>query len=166
MAQDTMSFPCSISYYTIYQTMVGLGNLLGWEYCISSNRHLNLKHWKDGWSKVTWLSGWRVDSEPYTVNLAGRSYSHFARTEAYLGSKLILSYTKDENPVILSFSETRRDRSSSDAEETTSPTYQAHLRTFLAYLVFWQDLVEHCASFDVRHTLLDHFKFLFLQQLL
>ena len=122
------------------------------------------------------LEKWLVDSDmaQRMASGLGALYSQLTRsvipylasTEAYFGSKLILSYTEEENPIILSFSKTRRDRSTSDAEETTSPSYQAHLSTFLAYLVFWQDLIEHCASFDVRHTLLDHFKFLFLQQLL
>ena len=53
-----------------------------------------------------------------------------------------------------------------DAEATTSASYQAHLATFLAALVFWQDLLDHCTSAAVQQTLLDHFKYLFLQQLL
>ena len=69
-------------------------------------------------------------------------------------------------PPILAYSERSQARSSFDGEQTTSPSYQRHLSTFLAYLVFWQDILEHCTSTDVKQTLLDHFKYLFLQQLL
>ena len=53
-----------------------------------------------------------------------------------------------------------------DADTSTSTDFKAHLNTFLSYLAFWQDVLEHCSSSDVRQSLLDHFKFLFLQQLL
>ena len=81
-------------------------------------------------------------------------------------SKLVLSFAKDSIPAIVSFSEAPRPRTPPDAEKTTSPDFQAHLATFLSYLVFWQDILEHCSSDDVKQSLLDHFKFLFLQQLL
>ena len=80
--------------------------------------------------------------------------------------KLALSYTKDEIPTILAYSETLQLRAAVDAEETTSSEYQTHLATFLSSLVFWQDLLAHCTSADVKQTLLDHFQFLFLGQLL
>ena len=66
----------------------------------------------------------------------------------------------------MAYSESIQARASFDGEDTTSPNYQGHLSTFLAYLVFWQDILEHCTSAEVKQTLLDHFKFLFLQQLL
>ena len=53
-----------------------------------------------------------------------------------------------------------------DAELTGSPDFQASLMTFLSYLAFWQDILEQCPSEDVKLTLLEHFKLLFLQQLL
>ena len=67
---------------------------------------------------------------------------------------------------MLSLADRIESESVSGAAETTSPEYQTHLATFLASLVFWQDLLEHCTSIDIKHTLLDHFQFLFLQQLL
>ena len=69
-------------------------------------------------------------------------------------------------PSILFFSERLKAEHAPDAEVTTSLEYQAHLGTFLASLIFWQDLLEHCASIDVKQTLLDHFQYMFLQQLL
>jgi hypothetical protein len=52
------------------------------------------------------------------------------------------------------------------AENLYSPHLQGHLETFLSYLTFWQDVLEHCRSLNVRQTLLDHLQVLFLQQLL
>ena len=53
-----------------------------------------------------------------------------------------------------------------DAISFFSDDFQSHMVTFLSYLTFWQDVLEHCRSTDVRHTLIDHFQVLFLQQLL
>lgn len=83
-----------------------------------------------------------------------------------LSRKLALKYPEGETPPILTFSERLEAEIPADAEATTSMEYQAHLGTFLASLVFWQDLLEHCTSNDVKQTLLDHFQYLFLQQLL
>ena len=80
--------------------------------------------------------------------------------------KLALQYPEKETPSILVFSERLGAELPVDTESTTSVEYQAHLGTFLASLVFWQDLLEHCTSEDVKQTLLDHFQYLFLQQLL
>ena len=77
-----------------------------------------------------------------------------------------MKYSDGETPPVLIFSERLGADVPTDAETTTSVDYQAHLGTFLASLVFWQDLLEHCTSNDVKQTLLDHFRYLFLQQLL
>ena len=107
------------------------------------------------------LERWIVESDLATLMASGLGalYSQLSR-------KLILSFTQDTIPMILSFSETPRPKTPSDAEKTTSLDFQAHLATFLSYLVFWQDTLEHCGSDDIKRSLLDHFKFLFLQQLL
>jgi hypothetical protein len=57
-------------------------------------------------------------------------------------------------------------QSNPQAESFFGEDFQNHLVTFLSYLTFWQDVLEHCRSTDVRHTLIDHFQILFLQQLL
>lgn len=107
------------------------------------------------------MERWIVESDLATLMASGLGalYSQLSR-------KLVLSFTKDTIPAILSFSDTPRPKTPSDAEKTTSFDFQAHLATFLSYLVFWQDVLEHCGSEDVKRSLLDHFKFLFLQQLL
>lgn len=107
------------------------------------------------------MERWIVESDLATLMASGLGalYSQLSR-------KLVLSFTKDTIPAILSFSDTPRPKTPSDAEKTTSSDFQAHLATLLSYLVFWQDVLEHCGSEDVKRSLLDHFKFLFLQQLL
>lgn len=83
-----------------------------------------------------------------------------------LSRKIALAYDHDQLPPILKFSERVKTEPLADVERSTSAEYVAHLATFLSSLVFWQDLLEHCASNDVKQTLLDHYQFLFLQQLL
>ncbi|TQS32615.1 hypothetical protein Golomagni_07065, partial [Golovinomyces magnicellulatus] len=47
-----------------------------------------------------------------------------------------------------------------------SPEFQSHLETCLSHLLFWQDVLNHCRSVEVKSTLLEHFQVIFLQQLL
>ncbi len=107
------------------------------------------------------LEKWIVESDLATLMASGLGalYSQLSR-------KLVLSFAKDSVPAIMSFSEAPRPQTPPEAEMTTSADFLAHLATFLSYLVFWQDVLEHCSSEDVKQSLLDHFKFLFLQQLL
>lgn len=107
------------------------------------------------------LERWIVESDLATLMASGLGalYSQLSR-------KLVLSFPKDTVPGILSFSDTPRPKTPPDAEKTTSSDFQAQLATFLSYLIFWQDVLEHCGSGDIKCSLLDHFKFLFLQQLL
>ena len=51
-------------------------------------------------------------------------------------------------------------------ERTDSPAFIDSLDSFLRYLGFWQDVLEHCPSIRIRSSLLDTFKSLFLSQLL
>lgn len=107
------------------------------------------------------LEKWIVESDLATLMASGLGalYSQLSR-------KLVLSLPKEVGPATFSNSEERPASIPQDVEETTSPEFQAHLSTFLSYLAFWQDMLEHCNSSDVKRILLDHFKFLFLQQLL
>ena len=107
------------------------------------------------------LEKWIVEGDLATLLASGLGalYSQLSR-------KLVLSFPKDSVPAILSFSDVTNLQVPRDVEETRSPEFQAHLATFLSYLVFWQDILEHCSSNDVKQSLLDHFKLLFLQQLL
>lgn len=69
-------------------------------------------------------------------------------------------------PPVIAFSHDDQGKVPADVDKSSSPEFKSHLQTFLSYLAFWQDVLEHCSSIDVKQSLLDHFKFLFLQQLL
>jgi len=69
-------------------------------------------------------------------------------------------------PLVLSLSDYTEMQPNPQAENFFGADFQSHLLTFLSYLTFWQDVLEHCRSVDVRVTLIDHFQALFLQQLL
>ena len=107
------------------------------------------------------LERWIVESDLATLMASGLGalYSQLSR-------KLVLSFTRDTIPAALSFSDSSRPKTPPDAEKTTSSDFKAHLTTFLSHLAFWQDVLDHCGSGDIKRSLLDHFKFLFLQQLL
>lgn len=107
------------------------------------------------------LEKWVVESDLATLMASGLGalYSRLSR-------KLVLSFTKESVPAVVAFSEVPQPSPAYDAVEISSTEFQAHLRAFLSYLMFWQDVLEHCTSNDVKQTLLDHFRLLFLQQLL
>lgn len=107
------------------------------------------------------LEKWIVESDLATLMASGLGalYSQLSR-------KLVLTFPKDSVPAIETLSEATAHQVRNDTETTDSQDFQSHLATFLSYLVFWQDTLEHCRSEDIKQTLLDHFKFLFLQQLL
>lgn len=79
-----------------------------------------------------------------------------------------MTYSEKEQPTILTLSDYANPANelAYEAEASTSPEFQTHLDTFLSYLIFWQDVLNHCKSVEVKQTLLDHFRVLFLQQLL
>jgi hypothetical protein len=68
--------------------------------------------------------------------------------------------------MILTLSDYKELKAPEEAEGLYTENLQGHLATFLSYLTFWQDVLEHCRSVDVRQTLLDHLQVLFLHQLL
>ncbi|KAH0552872.1 hypothetical protein GP486_006926 [Trichoglossum hirsutum] len=107
------------------------------------------------------LERWIVESDLATLMASGLGalYSQLSR-------KLVVSYSRGETPSILAFSDHPGDQPTFGAESSNSPEFQTHMDTFLSYLVFWQDVIEHCKSTEVKQTLLDHFHILFLQQLL
>lgn len=71
-----------------------------------------------------------------------------------------------ELPLLLRLSDYTDIVPNPQAENFFSADFQSHLETFLSYLRFWQDVLVHCTSAEVRLTLIDHFQILFLQQLL
>ncbi|KAF1808619.1 hypothetical protein P152DRAFT_485306 [Eremomyces bilateralis CBS 781.70] len=107
------------------------------------------------------LESWIVESDLPTLMASGLGalYSQLSR-------KLSILHPIDELPIILALSDYENLSSPSDAESLFSPAFHNHMETFLSYLTFWQDVLEHCHSLEVRQTLVEHFRVLFLQQLL
>lgn len=129
-------------------------------------------------SKSLALEAWIVNSDLPTLMATGLGalYSQLSRYGVFFatGFRLKLTMTRKLSvvhppqnlPLILSLSDYSEVRSNPQAEDFFGEDFQNHLATFLSYLTFWQDVLEHCRSTDVRHTLIDHFQILFLQQLL
>ncbi|KAI9797939.1 MAG: hypothetical protein M1835_005776 [Candelina submexicana] len=107
------------------------------------------------------LERWIVESDLATLMASGLGalYSQLSR-------KLVVSFAATETPAILALSDYSLPPAPSEGESSASEDFQGHMDTFLSYLLFWQDVLEHCKSAEVKQTLLDHFQILFLQQLL
>ncbi|KAF2674419.1 hypothetical protein BT63DRAFT_449410 [Microthyrium microscopicum] len=107
------------------------------------------------------LEQWIIESDLPTLMASGLGalYSQLSR-------KLSIIHPQRSLPVILQLSDYLSLAPPVEAESLFSEYLQGHLETFLSYLTFWQDVLEHCTSADVKQTLLDHFQILFLQQLL
>jgi hypothetical protein len=83
-----------------------------------------------------------------------------------LSRKLVIDHPLDELPPILALSDYQQPATSSEIVSSSSLDFQGHMETFLSHLVFWQDVLNHCKSVEVKQTLLEHFQVIFLQQLL
>ncbi|KAK5743151.1 hypothetical protein LTR17_002912 [Elasticomyces elasticus] len=107
------------------------------------------------------LEEWIVASDLPTLMASGLGalYSQLSRELSILHPDATL-------PAVLAMSDYSTTHSRATAESAFSERHQAHMATFLSYLAFWQDVLDHCRSADVKQTLLDHFQILFLQQLL
>ncbi|KAF1935683.1 hypothetical protein EJ02DRAFT_460160 [Clathrospora elynae] len=107
------------------------------------------------------LEQWIVNSDLPTLMATGLGalYSTMSR-------KLSILHPQQDMSLILSLSDYSDMQPNLQAESFFGLDFQNHLVTFLSYLIFWQDVLEHCRSVDVRLTLIDHFQALFLQQLL
>jgi hypothetical protein len=105
------------------------------------------------------LETWICESDMATLMASGLGalYSQLPR-------RLYLSFD-DDPPPLLAFADDKY-VPVQGAESSSSDQFKSHMKTFLSHLLFWQDVLEHCGSADVKQTLLDHFHVLFLQQLL
>ncbi|UNI17939.1 hypothetical protein JDV02_004245 [Purpureocillium takamizusanense] len=83
-----------------------------------------------------------------------------------LSRKLVIDHPPHDLPPILALSDYEHPTSSYEIVSSCSPEFQSHLETFLSHLLFWQDVLNHCKSVEVKSTLLEHFQVIFLQQLL
>ncbi|KAJ4263035.1 hypothetical protein NW762_006648 [Fusarium torreyae] len=107
------------------------------------------------------LEQWIVESDLSTLMATGLGalYSQLSR-------KLVVDHLPHNLPPILAFSDYEHPASNYEVISSCSPEFQSHLETFLSHLLFWQDVLNHCRSVEVKSTLLEHFQVIFLQQLL
>ncbi|KAF7562790.1 hypothetical protein G7046_g1310 [Stylonectria norvegica] len=107
------------------------------------------------------LEQWIVESDLSTLMATGLGalYSQLSR-------KLVIDHPSHNLPPILAFSDYEHPTSNYEVISSCSPEFQSHLETFLSHLLFWQDVLNHCKSVEVKSTLLEHFQVIFLQQLL
>ncbi|KAI9812665.1 MAG: hypothetical protein M1826_002787 [Phylliscum demangeonii] len=107
------------------------------------------------------LECWLVECDLATLMASGLGalYSQLSR-------KLTVSLPTDQLPSVLAMSDVAETASKANAQTSGSLEYRTNMETFLSYLMFWQDVLDHCPSIDVQSTLLDHFQVLFVQQLL
>lgn len=107
------------------------------------------------------LEEWIIASDLPTLMASGLGalYSQLSR-------ELSVLHDPEQLPLILAMSDYVQLHMPSTAESIFSPNHAGHMSTFLSHLAFWQDVLEHCKSPDVKQTLVDHFQILFLQQLL
>lgn len=107
------------------------------------------------------LEQWVVSSDLPTLMASGLGalYSQLSRELSILHPDATL-------PAVLAMSDYSTTHPRATAESAFSERHRSHMATFLSYLAFWQDVLDHCRSADVKQTLLDHFQILFLRQLL
>ncbi|KAJ5988132.1 hypothetical protein N7481_003342 [Penicillium waksmanii] len=100
------------------------------------------------------LERWLIESDLATLMAIGLGALY-----SQLGS---LEYipTDDDVPRVVALSDHAKE------ETALQPTLSEAMDTFMSYLLFWQDTIDHCKSAEVNDTLLDHFQVLFLEQLL
>lgn len=107
------------------------------------------------------LEQWIVESDLSTLMATGLGALY-----SQLSGKLVIDYPPQDLPPILALSDYQPPVPTLEIVPSTDPGFQAHLETFLSHLVFWQDVLNHCKSIEVKSTLLEHFQIIFLQQLL
>ncbi|KAA8563854.1 hypothetical protein MFRU_036g00490 [Monilinia fructicola] len=107
------------------------------------------------------LEQWIVESDLATLMATGLGalYSQLSR-------KLVIDHPPDALPPVLALSDYRHPLTTHEIVSSVDEDYQSHMETFLSHLVFWQDVLNHCKSVEVKQTLLEHFQVIFLQQLL
>ncbi|PHH69436.1 hypothetical protein CDD82_7756 [Ophiocordyceps australis] len=107
------------------------------------------------------LEQWIVESDLSTLMATGLGalYSQLSR-------KLVIDHLPHSLPPILALSDYQHPPCSYEVVSSCAPQFQSHLETFLSHLLFWQDVLNHCRSVEVKSTLLEHFQVIFLQQLL
>ena len=100
------------------------------------------------------LERWLIESDLATLMATGLGALY-----SQLGS-LSLGTTDNNVPQIVVLSD------HANQDTAVRPYLGGPMDSFMSYLLFWQDTIDHCKSAEVNATLLDHFQVLFLEQLL
>ncbi|PKY01750.1 hypothetical protein P168DRAFT_274372 [Aspergillus campestris IBT 28561] len=101
------------------------------------------------------LERWLIESDLATLMATGLGALY-----SQLGGLSFEIRPEERIPHIVALSDHARQ------ETALPPTLGSTMASFMAYLLFWQDTIDHCKSGEVNATLLDHFQVLFLEQLL
>ncbi|PWY74351.1 hypothetical protein BO70DRAFT_431230 [Aspergillus heteromorphus CBS 117.55] len=101
------------------------------------------------------LERWLIESDLATLMATGLGALY-----SQLGSLTFQENTDETIPHIIALSDHARQ------DTALPPLLGASMDSFMSYLLFWQDTIDHCKSAEVNGTLLDHFQVLFLEQLL
>ncbi|KAE8356388.1 Retinoic acid induced 16-like protein-domain-containing protein [Aspergillus coremiiformis] len=101
------------------------------------------------------LERWLIESDLATLMATGLGALY-----SQLGSLSFDEIPDDKMPHIVALSDHAKQ------ETALPPALGASVDSFMSYLLFWQDTIDHCKSAEVNGTLLDHFQVLFLEQLL
>ncbi|KAH8690258.1 Retinoic acid induced 16-like protein-domain-containing protein [Talaromyces proteolyticus] len=101
------------------------------------------------------LEKWMMESDLATLMATGLGalYSQLSRN-------VRPTFAEGNVPTIIALSD------ENDIRRNVPTPTGADFESFMSYLLFWQDTIDHCRSKEVNDTLLDHFQVLFLQQLL
>ena len=107
------------------------------------------------------LEAWILSSDLATLMASGLGalYSQLSRELSILHPDATL-------PAVLAMSDYSTTHHRATATSAFADHHKNAMSTFLSYLAFWQDVLDHCRSDDVKEALLDHFQILFVQQLL
>ncbi|RKF82192.1 hypothetical protein GcM3_027023 [Golovinomyces cichoracearum] len=107
------------------------------------------------------LEQWIIESDLATLMATGLGalYSQLSR-------KLVIDYPYEKLAPVLALSDYQHPVTSLEIVSSSSTEFQIQIKTFLSNLVFWQDVLNHCKSTEVKQTLLEHFQVIFLKQLL
>ncbi len=95
------------------------------------------------------LEQWIVESDLSTLMATGLGalYSQLSR-------KLVIDHPADSLPPVLALSDYQHPHPGFEVVNSCSPDFQVQLDTFLSHLLFWQDVLKHCRSVEVKSTLL------------
>lgn len=112
-------------------------------------------------SKSSDLAVYMVESSICTLMGSGLGalYSQLSRELSIIHPDALL-------PPVLAMSDYDTRQTKATVESAFNDAHIAHISTFVSYIFFWTDILDHVKRSDVKQALLDNFEILFIQQLL